>query len=767
MRARFLIFYLLLFLIFPVFIVNSQALNPSNITSSQVEALEEPITEDYVLGPGDKLLLSIKGKIINVSYELVITADGNVIIPEIGPVYCSGLSIKSLKKRLGELIPKYYKNVQISLALLSPRTFKVFVTGAVSNPGTVTVKALARLQEAINLVGGILPNGSYRQIQITRVKDNKKKILTVDLYKFYKKGDISQNPYLEAGDVIYVPVMRESVKILGEVRNPGEYEIVRGDRLKDIIEMAGGLTPKASLVGGTIERLRESKREVIEVNLYELLIGNNIEANIELLRGDTITIPVKVDKIYVLGQVRNPGPFTVVSQKEQLQPNEVLEGVKISELITKAGGVLPQASTRKIQLIRENRIIKELDLYKVLVRGEKEEEEIKLLAGDVIYVPVMRESVKILGEVRNPGEYEIVRGDRLKDIIEMAGGLTPKASLVGGIIERISGEIIELDFLKSNEILLKDKDLIKIPTRIDRVYVLGQVRNPGAITLTTGEVSGAQTGEAILGQAREGARISELITRAGGILPTASTRNIKVFRGGKEIAVIDLYRVLVLGDITQEVSLRLIDGDIIFVPPMENTVRIFGQVREPGIYEIREGDRVRDLLIRAGGLTPRSTRTLAKIERVINGKKEDILFNVDYALRGDEKNNILLKDGDNVFIPELRRLVYVLGQVNNPGSIEYVEGRRLTEYISAAGGIKDRSDLKKVTVIRQTGDKPEMITINYEEIVKKGKGELDIEIREDDIVYVPELLFKGWQDLVQILMSIGILKDTFGSLFGW
>ncbi|MCX7795649.1 MAG: SLBB domain-containing protein, partial [bacterium] len=363
--------------------------------------------------------------------------------------------------------------------------------------------------------------------------------------------------------------------------------------------------------------------------------------------------------------------------------------------------------------------------------------------------------------------YEIVEGDRLKDIIEMAGGLTPKASLVGGIIERVSGEIIELDFLKSSEVLLKDKDLIRIPTKIDRVYVLGQVRNPGAITLTSGEISGTPTGEMLPSQAREGARISELISRAGGILPTASARNIKVLRGGKEIAVLDLYRVLVLGDITQEVSLRLIDGDVIFVPPMEKTIRIFGQVREPGIYEIREGDRIRDLLIRAGGLTPQSTRTLAKIERTVGGKKEDILFNVDYALRGDEKNNVLLKDGDSIFIPALRRLVYVLGQVNSPGAIEYVEGRRLTEYISTAGGIKDRADLKKVTVIRQSGDKPEMITVNYEDIVKKGKSELDIEIKEDDIVYVPELLFRGWQDLVQILMSIGILKDTFGSLFGW
>jgi len=768
MKERSLIFFILFLLAFPLLTANAQGLKPSGTTSSfQIDTLEEPITDEYVLGPGDRLLLSIKGKVIDVSYELVITADGNIIIPEIGSVYSSGLSIRSLRKKLETLIPKYYKNVQISLSLLAPRTFKVFVTGAVASPGTFTIKALTRLQEAINLAGGILPSGSYRHIQITRIKDNKKKILNIDLYKFYKKGDISQNPYLEAGDVIYVPVMRESVKVLGEVRNPGEYEIVEGDRLKDIIEMAGGLTPKASLVGGTLERIRENKKEVQDINLYELLIANKEEANIRLTKGDTITIPVKVDRIYVLGQVRNPGSFTIVTQEGVLGESQIREGSKVSELIAKAGGILPQASTRRIQLIRDNRIIKELDLYKVLVRGEKEEEEIKLLPGDVIYVPVMRESVKVLGEVRNPGEYEIVEGDRLKDIIEMAGGLTPKASLVGGIIERISGEIIELDFLKSSEVPLKDKDLIRIPTRIDRVYVLGQVRNPGAITLITGEVSGTPTGEAIPGQAREGSRVSELISRAGGILPTASTRNIKIIRGGKEIAVIDLYRVLVLGDTSQDVSLRLIDGDVIFVPPIDKTVRVFGQVREPGIYEIREGDRVRDVLIRAGGLTEKATRTLGKVERTVNGKKEDILFNVEYALRGDENNNILLRDGDSIFVPELRRLVYVLGQVNNPGTIEYVEGRRLTEYISAAGGVKERADLKKVTIIRQSGEKAEMITVNYEDIVSKGKSNLDIEIREDDIVYVPEILFKGWQDLVQILMSIGVLKSTFGSLFGW
>jgi protein involved in polysaccharide export with SLBB domain len=96
-----------------------------------------------------------------------------------------------------------------------------------------------------------------------------------------------------------------------------------------------------------------------------------------------------------------------------------------------------------------------------------------------------------------------------------------------------------------------------------------------------------------------------------------------------------------------------------------------------------------------------------------------------------------------------------------------MEGRKLTEYISSAGGVKDRADLKKVTVIRQGKDKSDVITVNYEDIVNKGKSNLDIEIRENDIVYVPEVFFKGWQDLTQILMSIGVLQSVLGPIFGW
>ena len=604
MRNIFLFIFVVFFSVLSLGVLNAQTVNlQSNplVLPTQMESLEEPITDDYILGPGDKLFLTIKGKVINVSYELVVTADGNIIVPDIGSIYASGISIKSLKKKIGDILPKYYRDAQFSLLFLSPRTFKVFITGSVTSPGSFTVKALTRLQEALNLAGGISPNGSYRYIQITRTKNAKKTVLNIDLYKFYKKGDVTQNPYL--------------------------------------------------------------------------------------------------------------------------------------------------------------------------------------VAGDVIYVPVMKESVKVLGEVRNPGEYEIREGDKLKDIIEMAGGLTPRASLVGGIIEHISGEIVELDFSKSAELSLSNGDLVRIPIRTDRVYVLGQVRNPGAIVLTTGETAGAAQTENVPGQAseqapgqvsgqtpgqaREGSRVSELISSAGGILPTASTRNIKILRGGKEIAVVDLYRILVLGDTSQEVSIRLRDGDIIFVPPMEKTVRILGQVREPGIYEIREGDRIKDVIIRAGGLTAKSTMGLGKIERITNGKKEELPFNVDYALAGDETNNIVLKNEDTIFIPELRRLVYVLGQVNTPGTIEYMEGRKLTEYISSAGGVKDRADLKKVTVIRQGKDKSDVITVNYEDIVNKGKSNLDIEIRENDIVYVPEVFFKGWQDLTQILMSIGVLQSVLGPIFGW
>ncbi|HPP16691.1 MAG TPA: SLBB domain-containing protein, partial [Dictyoglomaceae bacterium] len=213
--------------------------------------------------------------------------------------------------------------------------------------------------------------------------------------------------------------------------------------------------------------------------------------------------------------------------------------------------------------------------------------------------------------------------------------------------------------------------------------------------------------------------------------------------------------------------INVFPGDVIYVPPILKSVKILGQVKSPGVYEIVAGDRIKDILLKAGGITEKASRDKGQLERVENEKKIVYDFNVTNAISGIDKDNLELKDGDTIYIGELRRLVYVLGQVNNPSALEYKEGRRLTEYISIAGGLQDRADLKKVAVVREENGETKVIPVNMYDIINKGQSKLDIEIKENDIIFVPEVFIKGWQDIVQIIMSIGVLKTTIGPLFGF
>ncbi len=466
-------------------------------------------------------------------------------------------------------------------------------------------------------------------------------------------------------------------------------------------------------------------------------------------------------KVFISGEVGNPGTYIMPALS------------RLDDLIKTAGGLKSSASTRGIQIKRRNNVI-EVDYLKFLKEGDLSQNPF-LEEGDLIYIPLMRRSVKVLGQVRNPGIYEIKEGERLLDVLNMAGGLNERGSIFGGTLDRVSGERIDLDLFKlfygrereEANLYLQDGDTINILLDIKRVYVLGFVKNPGPVLLVE-KLGTTPEGALISGQAIEGVRISEIINSAGGILPNGSFRNIEIRRRGdpKDKSIVDLYRILILGEIAEE-EIKIYPGDVIYVPPITMTVKILGQVRFPGVYEINPGDRIRDLILRAGGITPKAARENGQLERVINGKKVIYTFNIADVLQGKEKDNFILEDGDNIYVAEQRRLVYVLGQVNMPGAFDYKEGRRLTEYVSLAGGLKDRADLGKVAVIREENGESRVIPINLSDIINKGRSNLDIEIKENDIIFVPEVFIKGWQDIVQILMGIGVLRSTIGPLLGW
>jgi len=260
-------------------------------------------------------------------------------------------------------------------------------------------------------------------------------------------------------------------------------EIKEGEMLRDIINIVGGFTPNADLFSAYVERQGKDKKEIISVNLYKLIYEKDEKENIVLNEGDTLVVPERANRVYVLGYVQNPKSFIIregTSERATYTSQileEISENTKVSELIRMAGGILTVGSQRKIQVIRDNKLIKEIDLFKVLIKGDTEEENIKIVPGDIIYVPLKEKTVRVLGEVKVPGMYEIKTGERIVDLIEMAGGFTVRADIKNIIIERYITEkkrIINLDLSKyykdkdeSVNILLEDGDVINIPVKSD------------------------------------------------------------------------------------------------------------------------------------------------------------------------------------------------------------------------------------------------------------------------------------------------------------
>ncbi|MEO0137851.1 MAG: SLBB domain-containing protein [candidate division WOR-3 bacterium] len=364
----------------------------STQTYSIIEHLSKPIVaEDYILMPGDTLLVTVSGT-VPYSYKTGITYEGKIMINipvtqtptpqgmyvlqhevvEVVPVI--GLSLKLVRDSLEKVFMRYYRNVHIDVTLIGMRVFYVYVAGEVKFPGSILATPVDRISEVIKRAGGTTPLGTRTKIQLKR---QNKLIQIVNLENFERYGNTENNPFVQDGDVIYVPKMEKSVIVKGAVfgkmgyelkvsqltaamerTSEGLYELNDGEKVSDLISKAGGLTPWADLKNCYV--LRGEKK--IGINLHEILTHEESEANIYLEDGDVIVVPTLNTVVYVQGQVVNPGAFP-------FQPN-----LKASDYIGLAGGPLSDASMSSAYLIRKG---KKISLKKDPV----------ILEGDRIVVP--------------------------------------------------------------------------------------------------------------------------------------------------------------------------------------------------------------------------------------------------------------------------------------------------------------------------------------------------------------------------------------------
>ncbi len=275
-----------------------------NVPSTFVALTNTPVPSDYILGPDDDVRVRVWGQ-VNFNANVRVDRNGDIYLPQIGPVHVAGLRFDELQSHLHDAIGRVYRNFQMFAELGQIRSVQVYITGEARRPGVYTVSSLATLLDAVFASGGPSVQGSMRHIELRRGGAT---ITTLDLYRVLVNGDKTQDAKLLAGDLIYIPPVGEQVALLGSVRRPAIYEITSGDAISAVLRNAGGATALASETRASLERtIAHSSRQAMEVALDTAGLATPLKDG-DILQ--IIPIVSHFQKTVTLrGNTANPGRF--------------------------------------------------------------------------------------------------------------------------------------------------------------------------------------------------------------------------------------------------------------------------------------------------------------------------------------------------------------------------------------------------------------------------------------------------------------------------
>src|SRR5690554_1776457 len=502
---------------------------------------EIPVPSDYTLGPGDVLRVQMWGN-QNRNLELPVSRDGSVSFPDSGPLSVAGLSFNEAREQIRNKVTEQYIGVQASVSLGELRSVRVFVLGEARNPGSYTVSSLSTLTNALFVSGGIRPTGSLRNIQHKR---NGKLVGTLDLYDLLLKGDSSADNRIQPGDVIFIPPVGKRVGIGGEVYRPALYELKNESRLAELVQIAGGLTPQAYPQRVNIIRTNSDFLRVIAEADYTQPEGRSAQVQ----AGDTITIPSISDitgqYVEIRGAATRAGKFAWIP------------GMRVSSIIKDLDAdLVPAADKRYAAIVRTNPNTDAVSVLNLRLREAitqpGSEYDVQLEEKDTVLV--FSDAGKISG-----GE---------------SGGNYTRESLFAPVIQRLKAQA-------------------KPGAPQQTIRISGPVRYPGEYPLPATR------------------SVADAIFVAGGLKDAASLQQAEVARyttdengiGQTQIINLNLAEALAGNSI-----LKLHSRDTILIKSIPQfaqtrTVTLSGQVRYPGQYTYRDGETLKDVLIRAGGLT--------------------------------------------------------------------------------------------------------------------------------------------------------------------
>lgn len=622
--------------------------NSRNLTFAPSQNLPTPV--NYKLAAGDEVIVDIWGS-NQMTYREYISPEGSINIPNLGPIYLNGMSISEAEKYLKKELNKIHAGIdgenptsEMKLTLGQIRTIQVNIMGEVTMPGTYNISSFSNIFHALYRAGGIGKLGSLRNIYLMR---NGKKIANVDVYDFILKGKTMDTTRLQEGDVIIVPPYEMLVDIQGNVKRPMFYEMKNGETVKTLIEYAGNFTGDAYTKNVRITR--QNGRE------YQIYTVDDIDYSVfKLMDGDVLNISAMLDRfanrLEIKGAVYRPGVYQFSGQ---------LNTVKL--LVEKAEGVMGDAFLGRAVLHRERedltKEVIQVDLKNIL-NGTKP--DIALQRNDVLYIPSIHDlqdigTISVFGEVARPGDFPFAENTTLEDIIIQAGGLKESASSVRVDVSRriknskgtqVSSEIGQMfTFALKDGFVVDGEQGFKLQP-YDQIFVR---RSPSYQTQINVSVNGEVLYAGTYALTQKTERVSSLIEKAGGVTPYAYVKGAKISR---RINAEERRRMQTVLDMARTAD----EKDSINVSKLE-----LGDIYYVGI----------------------------DLEKALKNPGSDA--------------DIVLREGDQLIIPEYNNTVRISGEVMYPNTVSYVKGKSLGYYIEQAGDYGERAKKKRAYIVYMNG----------------------------------------------------------------
>lgn len=741
-----------------------------------------PVTSNYVIGPGDQLLVRVWGQ-MNFNAEVMVDREGMVYIPHVGAIHVAGLPYSDVQQQVRQAIARIYKNFDVSVNLGQLHPIRIFVTGQARYPGSYTVSSLSTLVSAVFATGGPSPEGSLRHILLRR---DGKTFADFDMYDLLVSGDKSHDVPLLPGDVIFIPPVGPQVAVYGSVRSPAIYELrdrTESTTLGDVLADAGGLSNVASLAHASVERIdADRQRRTLDVAL------DSAGRNTPMHDGDLVRVlpisPSFEQTVILRGNVADPGRFA-------WHP-----GMKLSELLPNSDALLTRDYWQKRNQLGLPSPAFAPDYAQRFTAYRRAQAE----SQRQYYLYLQRDQEK-----------KFYDQQQAQSAQQSQTGAAPAAPASGAAGAQASPSDLNAQATASNNLAygnntpelappdeqmpgtVPDRPMEQPQTQLPRNNVIGggSLADEQRIARTENTAAARYLNDVSL--------MAPEIDWSYAVIERIDPVTLKT-----KLIPFDLGKLVRDHDPSQDLPLEPHDVVTIFsqadirVPQSEQTklVRVEGEVAHAGVYSAEPGETLRQLVARAGGLTPdaylfgaeltrESTRivqqqrlddyvtqlelatdragaasasgAITPLDQAANSASiaaTQLLVNRLRQLRAsgrvvlqltpnaagvDNLPNITLEDGDRFIVPPRPSSVNVVGAVYEQSSFLFDPHRRVYGYLKEAGGTNRDADKDHAFVIRADGS-----VLSRASAKTFWGNEFDqAQIHPGDTIVVPEKTYRG------------------------